>query len=280
MLTKQSIALAALFAGTSSAMDHSRHQMTDGDLTADYWLETDAETDQTKLVCKMTWTNFEEPTTPEGGENKTVDNDNVRIFFNFKPQGSQFYESCNFFMREWNGDGDLKVWDGVKHWTQSADDLVPDVTEVTGDELLFSEPAELIDPKGWCAMNWENEMNTKPTGCKLRSQKIEERVISVDDLSTEGKTRNAFNSGRKMLTLEWERPLKMEEQTAQDIVLEQMYDIKMYYGMFNHDGEEEPEKLSGGKQHTLTLDQSDLAHSAASLVKPVMAALVGYLVVM
>jgi len=42
----------------SVAAMKGHHTITDGDLTADYWLEHDAETKEIKLVCKMIWFDF------------------------------------------------------------------------------------------------------------------------------------------------------------------------------------------------------------------------------
>jgi len=51
------------------------------------------------------------------------------------------------------------------------------------------------------------------------------------------------------LTLEWERPLTVNESSEilQTMETDTSYDVKMFYGVFNHDGKENIEKLKGGK---------------------------------
>lgn len=61
--------------------------------------------------------------------------------------------------------------------------------------------------------------------------------------------RNAYNSDRNTLTLEWERPLKPDElENTYEMAMEQIYDVKMFYGTFKHDGQEQEDMLQGGKQ--------------------------------
>ena len=147
-------------------------------------------------------------------------------------------------MREWDKNGKTKVWDGVKHWMQT----------------------ETSDPKDWCSLNWQNPLNKEPTGCKLRSQelnKIEQPWLKED---TE-EFRNAFNEARQTLSLEWERPLLIgQNETAFDLVAEQLYDIKMFYGIFKHDGQEDASVLLGGQNLTLKLNQSELRQSSATFI--------------
>ena len=82
-----------------------KQSIKDGDMVTEYWPEIDEKTGEIKLVCKMIWQNFEEPTTykNEMGENKTIKNDSIRICFNFRPHGTKYYEQCNFFIRKWEG---------------------------------------------------------------------------------------------------------------------------------------------------------------------------------
>lgn len=116
--------------------------------------------------------------------------------------------------------------------------------------MFFKENHEPIDPKHWCSLNWANDMEVKPSQCKLRTQEIK-TVVQPWDEKTTNEYRNAYNQKRKTLSLEWERPFNPDPESfgdlnATQLVMDQLYDIKLYYGIFNHDGEEDAEKLQGG----------------------------------
>lgn len=222
-------------------------------MVVNYWLESDPETSQTKLVCKMIWTDFQEPKPfkTDNDHNIQSENDSVRVCFNIKPAGSQYYDQCNFFIKEWvNKDLEkgVKKWDGVKYWIQSAADtdqfkkIKEETAKQDKGELFFKEDTEPIDPKQWCSLNWSNDMELKPSQCKLRSQEIKQMIKPWDEDSSK-EYRSAYSDKRKTLTLEWERifepnPEEYGTLNATQIIMDQIYDIKLYYGIFNHDGEE------------------------------------------
>lgn len=165
----------------------------------------------------------------------------------------------------------MKLWDGVKYWIQSQPDIEKlqqheQVKKDTG-ETFFKEDLEPVDPKNWCSLNWANDMELKPSQCKLRAQEIKPMLQPYDE-SPQIEYRNAFNNKRKTLTLEWERPFDPDPEqfgtlNATQLVMDQLYDVKLYYGTFNHDGEENKGKLNGGEHLEIKL-RSDMLQRSAS----------------
>ena len=48
----------------------------------------------------------------------------------------------------------------------------------------------------------------------------------------------------------------MDIESAKNLVMDEMYDIKMYYGVFKHDGQESLSKLHGGKLLKMKVEQN------------------------
>lgn len=148
-----------------------------------YWIEYSPTGNN--LVSRMVWHNFTalEPNFYMGNSN--VDNDNIRMCVSWKPKDLDQYESCNFFMRRWGKDGDIRLFDGVKH-------LAEDAMEKTGasedaEQEKSDETEELkekfenmkSDPSVWCSLNWMNPSNTKPVGCKIRKISTEKSTSDM-----------------------------------------------------------------------------------------------------
>ena len=96
------------------------------------------------------------------------------------------------------------------------------------------------DPLDWCSLNWSNPQTAETPNCKLVQSK------------------NAYNPDKKTLTLQWERELDPSEY-------DETYDVQIHYGIFNHDGEENPERLKGGSGENLQFPKIKLMESNPSV---------------
>lgn len=115
---------------------------------------------------------------------------------------------------------------------------------------------EPIDPKDWCSLNWDNSKNLNQSVCKLRSQEFNQsKKPWEEDQGPDYK--NAYSRIKQTLTLEFERPFNVSAINANStqIVLDQAYDIKVFYSKFQHDGIEDKNKLLGGKDLSLKLSK-------------------------
>jgi hypothetical protein len=60
---------------------------------------------------------------------------------------------------------------------------------------------------------------------------------------------------------------KTDSAEMYKLALDQLYEIKVFYGVFNHDGHEDPTHLQGGKPLQLQMTENQLRHNSSSRVK-------------